>query len=1499
MKKRIYLALIILIAFLSIGFISASEVSINDTYAGQDSSMELLSVDNMGVGSDSNSLSINNADTNLNDNTIGASNETTKTAVVIDAPNIDLYYKNGTRFIATLSDINGNVLANESLVFEISGVNYTRITDSNGQASVAINLNPNTYDFNVYYAGSDEYIDTKTTSTCTVYPTISGEDIVKYYRNGTQYYAKFLNGDGSPLADTNVTFNINGVFYTRTTNASGVARLNINLHEGEYILTAIHPVTEFMYSNNITVLPTISGNDLTKVYRDNNQYYATFLGSDGSPLADTNITFNINGVFYTRTTNATGVARLNINLEPGTYIITAYNPNDDYAHSNIIEVIGSSATYIETHSYSFYADDNVTVNATLYNQLGYTIPGQEVTLIAGTTYTNYTDDNGVVTFTGIDLITGVHNVTYYYYGLDKYKSSETTNTITIRDQYDTVFDASDAIIYYHAGESFNVTVTDGYDVPIVGQPVYFTVNGKSYSRNTDENGTASLKINLRPGIYDILAKFNSTHYKEMSGLYEITVIDGNTSILDGQNITIGEGSGKSFDVTLKVGDIALPQRNVIFNINGVNYTRVTDDNGIAKININLNAGQYLIKYYYLGEDRISSASGESYVTVKARSATSLSWKSATSFVSDSDVNLQVLLVDSNNTPLSEREVVYSISSKDYAVTTDASGIAALTRSLSAGSYSVSYKYEGDDDYLPSEGSTTIAVTKSQTDSSGFGYWVFGRDMYNVDLATLSSKGTTDIFLNFYAFTTHGESAVLSWIKSANSYGINVHIWMQAFYDGSWINPVSGGSVNTAYFNEVINEAKYYAGLTGVAGVHMDYLRYPGNAYQTSGGAAAITEFVKQVTAACREVNPNIIMSAAVMPETTNNIYYYGQDIPAITRYLDVIVPMQYKGNYNAGTSWLASTTKWFVQNSNGAEVWSGLQSYVSDNDLTKLLATELTNDAQTCLDNGADGVILFRFGLSNFIDFSSLDTPSYGDEITVNDVLAAATDLKESIEANLELPSSVTVGDNTYTVPQFLAMMTQALLSLDGQVTSEIVAHIVTAPDNSTGDDIYVQFDTDQMLNVALAVYDYCILNNQAPNFMSTSMGDVKYETLVYLYARILAYYDANEALPSTALVNNFLDHPTLTVNMLPSYSTSEYSYQNYTTTWLNYCPVCDRYGTLLINPKGSVEGELTCYHCDSDFCGVTGHEKDSTSNYTLTRLSESVPVTPGKTGDEISLASVIDGAVYLKAYIEENEDTPEYIVLDEGKYTLQQFLYLMGYAILEINASSTEDIALEEISGGPSTPSGDVIDASLSKEDYMDVVLRVTNFIIDNNWIPNYASSTVGKIIYYELLDSFSRILNYYSENGDLPSSVKIVYSGVSSKSISDLSKSLIKGLSTERDKAVALYNYVRDYISYSFYYNTQKGAEGTLTSGSGNCCDQAQLLVAMARSVNMTVRFATGYCTFSSGSTYGHVWVQFLIGGSWINADPTSTRNSFGVINNWNTGSYTNRGTFDVLPY
>ena len=311
MKKRIFLALIILIAFLSVGVISASEINVNDTYIGQESSEDLLAVENFNVGSDSsNNLSINDVDTILDEN----NNDIGKKAVNLEAADIDLYYKNGTRLIATLSDVDGNKLANQNLIFSISGVNYTRVTDNDGQASIAINLNPGDYDIDVFYTGDNTYLDNKTTAKCTVLPTIIANDIVKYYRNGTQYYATFLDGQGNPLANTDVSFNINGVFYERKTNATGTARLNINLIPNEYILTAINTNDGYTSGNYVTVLSTIYSENLTKIYNDPKRFTVVLLDDQGNPLPYVNATFNINGVFYNRTTDESGIAGLNIRL---------------------------------------------------------------------------------------------------------------------------------------------------------------------------------------------------------------------------------------------------------------------------------------------------------------------------------------------------------------------------------------------------------------------------------------------------------------------------------------------------------------------------------------------------------------------------------------------------------------------------------------------------------------------------------------------------------------------------------------------------------------------------------------------------------------------------------------------------------------------------------------------------------------------------------------------------------------------------------------------------------------------------------------------------------------------------------------------------------------------------------------------------------------------------------------------------------------------------------
>ena len=215
----------------------------------------------------------------------------------------------------------------------INGVTYTKITDSNGSVSIGINLGSGTYDVITT-------VDNATVkSSVTVLSTITGNDITKYYRNATQYSVQVFDTTGKAVgAGKVVTFNVNGRFYNRTTDANGIATLNINLPQGEYVITAINPVTGEMQSNKITVLPVVAAEDITMKYLDGTQFVATLVDGQGNPYKDQFVTFNVNGILYNRLTDSNGQAALNIRLPPGEYIITSSFNGCNIA--NKITVIG-------------------------------------------------------------------------------------------------------------------------------------------------------------------------------------------------------------------------------------------------------------------------------------------------------------------------------------------------------------------------------------------------------------------------------------------------------------------------------------------------------------------------------------------------------------------------------------------------------------------------------------------------------------------------------------------------------------------------------------------------------------------------------------------------------------------------------------------------------------------------------------------------------------------------------------------------------------------------------------------------------------------------------------------------------------------------------------------------------------------------------------------------------------------------------------------------------
>ena len=176
----------------------------------------------------------------------------------------------------------------------------------------------------------------------------------------------------------------------------------------------------------------------------------------------------------------------------------------------------------------------------------------------------------------------------------------------------------------------------------------------------------------------------------------------------------------------------------------------------------------------------------------------------------------------------------------------------------------------------------------------------------------------------------------------------------------------------------------------------------------------------------------------------------------------------------------------------------------------------------------------------------------------------------------------------------------------------------------------------------------------------------------------------------------------------------------------------------------------------------------------------------------------------------------------------------------------------------------------------------------------------TSGKMADFAMMKPWSVVSGGSSVPADLQQYLAATANcQVNDSNIKALAASITSGKTSTYDKAAAIFNWVRDNLSYSFYYNTKYGAVGALNAKTGNCVDTAHLVVALERAAGIPARYEHLYAQFSSGSWYGHVIAQVWVDGKWYNADASSNSNTFGVINNWNTGTATIYGTYASLPF
>ena len=112
------------------------------------------------------------------------------------------------------------------------------------------------------------------------------------------------------------------------------------------------------------------------------------------------------------------------------------------------------------------------------------------------------------------------------------------------------------------GDYFKVKLSDSKDSPLKNAKLTFTVDGKTYTQNTDANGVASLQLRLNDGTYKIVTKYAGNSNYQSSSL-TTTITMNNTRVVD---------AGLSNSEIQKIIDEAKTNNVVLFK--GSSYSNV-------------------------------------------------------------------------------------------------------------------------------------------------------------------------------------------------------------------------------------------------------------------------------------------------------------------------------------------------------------------------------------------------------------------------------------------------------------------------------------------------------------------------------------------------------------------------------------------------------------------------------------------------------------------------------------------------------------------------------------------------------------------------------------------------------------------------------------------------------------------------------------------------------------------------------------------------------------
>ena len=485
------------------------------------------------------------------------------------------------------------------------------------------------------------------------------------------------------------------------------------------------------------------------------------------------------------------------------------------------------------------------------------------------------------------------------------------------------------------------------------------------------------------------------------------------------------------------------------------------------------------------------------------------------------------------------------------------------------------------------------------------------------------------------------------------------------------------------------------------------------------------------------------------------------------------------------------------------------------------------------------------------------------------------------VEKNGKLQDPITISNKKYKASEYLYLVSKAVSNIS-KTKVEIKDKLITNYSNTNCKSVNGTINKTEYVQLAKKTVSFIEKNHRAPNWVSSSKGKIPRNQLILAFSKCLDYYNNNSKLPSSIKLND------LDLNKIKQKVDSG---KQVNSTKKTNTTITKKTNTT------STKTNTTNKNNSAKKTNTTSTKKTNTTKASNTNNKTLVETTLD------SIQSILNNIVKKlnpsKNEVSASKTNEKTVSVDSGKVNVKVSSTTSVNVKVTAKNNTKASTTSAKKTNTTSTKKTNTTSAKKTNTTSTKKTNTTTNSAKKTNTTTNSAKKT-------NTSSSLTKYLNTSILNDKyLGDSLKKYLSAskncqVNNNLIKSLAKNLTSKVKTEYKKGEKIFNWVRDNIGYEKYRNTKKGALQTLKSRGANCVDHAHLVVALSRAAGLPARYVNANnCKFSSGYVSGHVWAQVLVGNTWVVADTTSSRNKFGVVNNWNVKSYKLVGKYSSISF